>query len=423
MSYGNIFLPILCMAGGVTGFAQTSAPVHNDGRNSAAAILGYPLPDSTSVVAFYNELMVQKGADLPPGYFMACGFARGYLGLQVNNKKERLVSFYVWNASGVTAHKKVADSNKVILNGKGENVFVSDFANDGTGAESNWKYNWKADSTYPFLVTAMPDSASNTTTYSGYFFVPELKAWKFIASFILPHDGKFLAKPYAGLQNLTNGQSLRKAYYANGWVRVEDGKWTELHTATLSFNAVKAGSHHSYGGGTENNRFYLTHGYVKPESAANAGLLIRDTTGIKPTINLYNHVDSALQARKEIAIVNKAVRDGVTDTTGSIQGVWYRIDKEGTGPQVTGSDTVTVRYKGFVLNGEVFDSTEKEPAVFPLNRLIKGYQLGLPMSKVGGKIRLIIPSGLAYSIRSRAYKIPPNSILVFDIEVLGSVKK
>jgi len=54
-----------------------------------------------------------------------------------------------------------------------------------------------------------------------------------------------------------------------------------------------------------------------------------------------------------------------------------------------------------------------------LKRLIKGWQIGLPVCKVGGKIKLIIPSGLAYSIRSMNAAIPLNSIMVFDIEVLG----
>ena len=79
-------------------------------------------------------------------------------------------------------------------------------------------------------------------------------------------------------------------------------------------------------------------------------------------------------------------------------------------------------YKGAVLNGEVFDETKEKPARFPLNRLIRGWQIGLPMCRTGGKIRLIIPSGLAYSIRTRSPKIPPNSVLVFDIEVVEAKK-
>ena len=68
----------------------------------------------------------------------------------------------------------------------------------------------------------------------------------------------------------------------------------------------------------------------------------------------------------------------------------------------------------------MFDQTKDKPAIFPLKRLIKGWQIGLTMCKVGGKIRLIIPSAIAYSIRSRSSKIPPNSVLVFDIEVLSA---
>jgi FKBP-type peptidyl-prolyl cis-trans isomerase len=74
------------------------------------------------------------------------------------------------------------------------------------------------------------------------------------------------------------------------------------------------------------------------------------------------------------------------------------------------------------MNGEIFDQTKEKPATFPLNRLIKGWQIGLTKCKKGGKMRLIIPSALAYSIRARAEKIPPNSILLFDIEVLD-IKK
>ena len=99
--------------------------------------------------------------------------------------------------------------------------------------------------------------------------------------------------------------------------------------------------------------------------------------------------------------------------------MFYKIIKEGNGNLVNLKDTVTVFYKGSLLSdGSVFDQTKDKPAVFPLSRLIKGWTIGLPMCKVGGKIQLIIPSGLAYSIRTMSTKIPINSIMVFDIEVL-----
>ena len=77
--------------------------------------------------------------------------------------------------------------------------------------------------------------------------------------------------------------------------------------------------------------------------------------------------------------------------------------------------------KGYLLSdGSVFDQTKTTPATFPLKRLIKGWQVALPMCREGGTVRIIIPSGMAYGIRARSKAIPPNSILVFDVEVVST---
>jgi len=140
-------------------------------------------------------------------------------------------------------------------------------------------------------------------------------------------------------------------------------------------------------------------------------------------LNLYHHADSSEQAVIDKKIILKEIAQKHIDTTGSINGIYYNILKAGTGNNVSVSDTVSVFYKLTLLKDTaIIAQTDALPATFPLNNLIKGWQLGLPLCKVGGKIRLIIPSGLAYSIRNRAAEIPPNSILVFDITVLD-VKK
>jgi FKBP-type peptidyl-prolyl cis-trans isomerase len=78
-----------------------------------------------------------------------------------------------------------------------------------------------------------------------------------------------------------------------------------------------------------------------------------------------------------------------------------------------------VHYKGTLLkDGSVFDQTKEKPARFPLQRLIKGWQIGLAKCRVGGKIKIVIPSGIAYGMRARSKAIPPNSVLVFEIEVI-----
>lgn len=103
-------------------------------------------------------------------------------------------------------------------------------------------------------------------------------------------------------------------------------------------------------------------------------------------------------------------------------GLKYKVLKSGTGtvhPKAT--DTVTVHYHGTLLNGKVFDSSVQRgtPASFPLNQVIKGWTEGVQLMKVGDKFKFTIPAELAYGANSPSPDIPPNSPLVFEVELLG----
>lgn len=390
-------------------------------RNAASVHLRYPLADSMNVVSFYNEITVPTGSDILHSYFMACGFARGYFGMQVNSPTERRIIFSVWDAGNEAVDRsKVNDSNKVTLMAKGEDVTATDFGNEGTGGHSHFIYNWKAGETYQFLVTAAADSASATTSYAGYFFIPEEQRWKLVACFKAPKDGKPLRKLYSFVEDFwgNNGQQFRKAYFGNQWIRRDNGEWKEITQSTFSYDATgKAGDRIDYGGGVEDNRFYLWNGGFKNTTTLFGDVYNRTPLNQKPLIDFYKNTDSTAEAVKERAVIINAIQNKTVDTTGSAGGVFYKILQEGDGPLVTVDDTLTVYYKGQLLNGQVFDATKDKPAIFPLKRLIKGWQLGLPFCRKGGKIRLVIPSSLAYSIRNMG-KIPPNSPLIFDVEVL-----
>lgn len=390
-------------------------------RNAASVHLIYPLPDSVKIVSFYNEITIPEGADVLHSYYMACGFARGYFGIQVNSATERRVIFSVWDAGNEAVDRnKVAAENKVQLIAKGEDVFADGFGNEGTGGHSHWVYNWKAGETYKFLVAAVTDTATNTTTYTGYFFLPEQQKWKLIAAFKAPKDGKSLRKLYSFVENFwgANGQLNRRAYFGNQWIRKESGEWKELTTSTFSYDATgKAGDRIDQGGGAEGNKFYLWNGGFKNTGAQFNQPFTRTENGERPLIDLYKNADSLAEAGKENEIILTEIKEGKFDTTGSRNGVYYKILEEGNGDYVTVNDTLVVRYKGQLLNGFVFDQTKEKPAVFPLKRLIRGWQTGLPFCRQGGKIRLIMPSASAYSIRNLG-TIPPNSILIFDVEVL-----
>ncbi|NNV55215.1 DUF3472 domain-containing protein [Limnovirga soli] len=391
-------------------------------RNAASVHLLYPITDSDKIIAFYNEITVPKGADLIHTYYMACGFTRGYFGIQVNSPTERRVIFSIWDAGNEAVDRKnVADTNRVQLLAKGINVEASDFGNEGTGGHSHWVFNWQADSTYKFMVTAYPDTAAKTTIYAAYFFAPELKAWKFVAAFKAPKDGNYLKHLYSFTEDFSgvNGQLYRKAFYGNQWVQHENNEWKELTKATFSCDVTgRAKDRIDFGGGVTNNKFYLWNGGFHAANIAFGDSLTRVANKEHPSFNLRNNTDSAQQAMLDNSAILQAIQAGKIDTTGSVNGVYYSILKEGTGNAVQVTDTVTVFYKGSLFsNGAVFDSTAEKPISFPLNRLIKGWQLGVPKCKVGGTIRLYIPSGLAYAIRYLGNDIPSNSILVFDITV------
>lgn len=100
-------------------------------------------------------------------------------------------------------------------------------------------------------------------------------------------------------------------------------------------------------------------------------------------------------------------------------GLCYEIIQPGTGPNVTLSDTVTINYKGMLLNGQVFDSSEQQgqPLRIEVDEAIPGWAEGMQMINKGGKIKLYIPPDLAYGDEG-AGGIPPASSLIFEIEVL-----
>jgi peptidylprolyl isomerase len=110
------------------------------------------------------------------------------------------------------------------------------------------------------------------------------------------------------------------------------------------------------------------------------------------------------------------------DMTTTATGLKYQVLKKGTGTQSPkATDTVKVHYHGTLLNGTVFDSSVErgQPISFPLNAVIPGWTEGVQLMKVGDKFKFEIPANLAYGPNSPSPKIPPNSTLVFEVELLG----
>ncbi len=114
---------------------------------------------------------------------------------------------------------------------------------------------------------------------------------------------------------------------------------------------------------------------------------------------------------------DNAKKEGVIITESGIQ---YVVLTPSEGEKPAATDTVKVHYKGTFLNGDTFDSSydRNEPAVFPLNRVIKGWTEGVQLMSVGSKFKFTIPSDLAYGPNGNPPRIPGNSVLEFEIELL-----
>jgi FKBP-type peptidyl-prolyl cis-trans isomerase FkpA len=232
------------------------------------------------------------------------------------------------------------------------------------------------DKEYSLMLSTAADVKDNFTIYSAYVFLPEVHKWKLIGTCKLPGYKAGLDMP--GVYYSFSARDTSSPVIKNEWAQRPNGKWDSQNPANVT----------------------------------------------PPVINLLGHVDSAAQIGVEIAEIEYALKIGKTDAAKQFNGVYYTIMKEGAGKVIQLTDTVRIFYKGYLFSdGSVFDQTNDGPRSFPLNRLIMGWQIGVPLIKTGGKIKLVIPSHLGYSIRTRSPKIPPNSTLVFEIEVVSAVGK
>ncbi len=237
--------------------------------------------------------------------------------------------------------------------------------------EISFHYNWALNETYKLLLAVATDSVENFSLYSGYAWLPKENKWKLI-----------------------------------GTCKIS-GRWSTIQNPATYFSTGKK----------ENIQTNIGQVWLQPSNGSWKNMKVEEQPA--PVINLFPHMDSVQQRVIDIKLIEEAITSNKTDAKDKMDGIYYTMIKEGTGRQVSVNDTVVAYYKGYLFtDGLVFDQTKDKPAIFPLKRLIKGWQIGVPLCKVGGKIKLVIPSDLAYSIRTRAAKIPPNSILVFEIEVV-----
>ncbi|MBL7727430.1 MAG: FKBP-type peptidyl-prolyl cis-trans isomerase [Dinghuibacter sp.] len=324
------------------------------------------------VTGFYTELTIPPGASPENIKVTAGNFKQGSMGFTGGAHEPFKVYFLVTGNTDTATGKQQPE-----LLAKGENVQQLTPAQNMYTAE--WAYQWQPGNTYKFYVTLLADSAKQTTDYTGYFFIPETQQWKLLASFRTPGYNRQLNEMTSTFEEKAGAEphTRRRSVFANTWVQMIQKGWKCLGPGEI------------------------------PDSMKRPGA--------KPPIDLYANADSATQAKQDAAgIAAYCKRTGMNCQYKD--GIYYYVIKPGNRPMAKLTDTLVVYYRGTLLDGTEFDKTGEEPATFPLNRLIKGWQTGLQQIGEGGRIQLMLPSAKAYGLRHLGI-ILPNSVLIFDVEI------
>jgi len=130
-------------------------------------------------------------------------------------------------------------------------------------------------------------------------------------------------------------------------------------------------------------------------------------------------LDQQEQFQKDLNLIRNYLSDKHIDADSTAEGIFYKIDfSVDTLPDFkpTANSNVTVNYTGYFLDDHIFDAGNN--ISFPLDRVIKGWQIGLMKLKVGDKARLFIPSKYGYGTQGNS-EIPANSVLIFNVELLS----
>lgn len=245
------------------------------GRRGPSVHLSYQFPENTDIKWMYSQVEVPEDFDQLGTYAMANGFGEGYFGMQVNSETERRVLFSVWSPYDTQNPNDIPEDQRIKLLKAGEDVYVGEFGNEGSGGQSYLVYPWKAGVSYQFLNSVEPDGNGNTI-YTAYFKDPEVDEWKLIASFLRPQTNTWYTHPYSFLENFNpeKGYETRKAYYHQLWARDTQGNWHDLNKAVFTTDDIGRRAYRlDYKGGVETGRYYLQHcGFFNDHSIVDSSI-------------------------------------------------------------------------------------------------------------------------------------------------------
>lgn len=126
------------------------------------------------------------------------------------------------------------------------------------------------------------------------------------------------------------------------------------------------------------------------------------------------------QFDEDVSLIKEYIADNELDAMSTNSGLYYTIDKLGTGNFPNANNEVTVRYKGYFLDGGVFDQSDELGIPINLQNVIQGWTEGIQLYKEGGEGLLLVPSKLGYGKQGKG-SVPPNTVMIFEVKLLEIV--
>ena len=250
--FGRLCL-VGALAAGLASAPGARADEKLEGTACRSVHLAYTAGEGT---AFYNEVTVERSA--PGTYFCACGWNKGYFGIQELGNGKKLVIFSVWD-SGQNDPKAVEEDKRVKLVHKHEKVRTGRFGGEGTGGQSFYDYDWNVGDTYRFLVTSKIDGTR--TEYAGYFRAPKDEEWTHLVTFSTITGGKNLGGYYSFVEDFKRDKvsltKARAAQYGNAWVKPVKGDWAPVLKARFTADKNPATNINA---GTKDGGYFLATG-------------------------------------------------------------------------------------------------------------------------------------------------------------------
>jgi hypothetical protein len=241
----------------LAGWAGVSAAESQTAPQAARSVhLWYPAPDAT---LFYNEMVVEKSTG--GSYFMACGWDKGYFGIQELGDGRKVILFSVWDA-GDAEKSKIGAEERVECSYQSPDVRVRRFGGEGTGGQCMGDFKWMVGETNRFLVKA--EVEGEKTTYTGYVYVADKKEWKRLVTFRVRTGGTPLRGLYSFVEDFRrdtkSAAEVRRARYGNGWVQLANGDWRPLNQAKFTASNSSFEAKETIDAGFDGAWFYLVTG-------------------------------------------------------------------------------------------------------------------------------------------------------------------